>query len=84
MSAAAPKAEVKSGYDTGSASCPTSDSERNNERQLPGSRAAMLAARRFSPDYFARLNTSSNVTPAGVRGFVIFNSSSVIDVTIRR
>ncbi len=34
--------------------------------------------------YFARLNTNSSVTPAGVRGFVSFNSSSVIDVTIRR
>jgi hypothetical protein len=34
--------------------------------------------------YFARLNTNSRVTPAGVRGFVNFNSSSVIDVTIRR
>jgi len=34
--------------------------------------------------HFARLNTNSSVTPAGVRGFVIFNSSSVIDVTIRR
>ena len=34
--------------------------------------------------HFARLNTSSSVTPAGVRGFVSFNSSSVIDVTIRR
>ena len=43
-----------------------------------------LTARRFSPDYFARLNTNSNVSPAGVRGFVTFNSSSVIDVTIRR
>lgn len=38
-----------------------------------------------SPDrHFARLNTSSSVMPAGVRGFVNFNSSSVIDVTIRR
>ena len=34
--------------------------------------------------HFARLNTNSSVTPAGVRGFVSFNSSSVIDVTIRR
>ena len=34
--------------------------------------------------YFARLNTNSRVTPAGVRGFVNFNSSSLIDVTIRR
>ena len=34
--------------------------------------------------YFARLNTNSNVTPAGVRGFVNFISSAVMDVMIRR
>ncbi|MET4518980.1 hypothetical protein [Bradyrhizobium sp. I1.7.5] len=34
--------------------------------------------------HFARLNTNSSVTPAGVRGFVSFNSSSLIDVMIRR
>ena len=34
--------------------------------------------------YFARFNTISNVTPAGVRGFVNFISSAVMDVTIRR
>ena len=37
-----------------------------------------------SADHFARFNTNSSVTPAGVRGFVNFNSSSVMDVTIRR
>lgn len=30
--------------------------------------------------HFARLNPSSSVMPAGVRGFVNLNSSSVIDV----
>lgn len=44
---------------------------------------ALCSARKMSC-HFARLNTNSSVTPAGVRGFVIFNSSSVIDVTIRR
>ena len=34
--------------------------------------------------YFARFHTKSNVTPAGVRGFVNFISSAVMDVMIRR
>jgi hypothetical protein len=34
--------------------------------------------------YFARFHTMSNVTPAGVRGFVNFISSAVMDVMIRR
>jgi hypothetical protein len=44
---------------------------------------ALLGHVRFS-NYLARLNASSSVMPAGVRGFVNLNSSSVIDVTIRR
>ena len=43
-----------------------------------------LCSARMMSRHFARLNTNSSVTPAGIRGFVIFNSSSVIDVTIRR
>ena len=34
--------------------------------------------------YLARFHTMSNVTPAGVRGFVNFISSAVMDVMIRR
>jgi hypothetical protein len=34
--------------------------------------------------YFARFHMNSNVTPAGVRGFVKFISSAVMDVMIRR
>jgi hypothetical protein len=34
--------------------------------------------------HFARFHKISNVRPAGVRGFVKFISSVVMDVTIRR
>ena len=34
--------------------------------------------------YFARFHLNSNVTPAGVRGFVKFISLAVMDVMIRR
>ena len=34
--------------------------------------------------YFARFHTISSVRPAGVRGFVNFISSAVMDVTMRR
>jgi hypothetical protein len=34
--------------------------------------------------YFARFQMNSNVTPAGVRGFVKCISSAVMDVMIRR
>ena len=51
-----------------------------------GRRHLILSTRTIAwqAGHFARLNTNSSVTPAGVRGFVSFNSSSVIDVTIRR
>ncbi len=39
---------------------------------------------RSRPHHFARFHTNSSVTPAGLRGFVNFMSSAVIDVTIRR
>src|SRR5262249_37578306 len=35
-------------------------------------------------DYFARFHTNSSVTPAGVRGFVNFISSAVMDEIMRR
>ena len=34
--------------------------------------------------YFARFHTNSSVTPAGVRGFVNFISSAVMDEIMRR
>jgi hypothetical protein len=55
-----------------------------------GARSTQDATRRFERGpgtiliYFARLNTKSSVIPAGVRGFVNFNSSALMDVTIRR
>ena len=53
-------------------------------QRASGRRNRALCSALKTSCHFARLNTNSSVTPAGVRGFVIFNSSSVIDVTIRR
>ena len=62
---------------------PIAASQRTTRRARSRRNRALYSARKMS-GHFARLNTNSSVTPAGVRGFVIFNSSSVIDVTIRR
>ena len=65
----------------------TAARQRHGADRRPSGRHHVVVSTRtiaWQAGHFARLNTNSNVTPAGVRGFVIFNSSSVIDVTIRR
>jgi hypothetical protein len=59
-------------------------SARAAARTVTASRSHLDMDDGIAAGHFARLNTNSSVTPAGVRGFVSFNSSSVIDVTIRR
>jgi hypothetical protein len=59
-----------------------------NVRIAPESRPQCLITSRHYVQpldyYFARFHTKSNVIPAGVRGFVNFISSAVMDVMIRR
>jgi hypothetical protein len=74
------RSSLKSGHDVRPSAYPQWASSRHTVDETRLS----TAIRTSRCAHFARLNTSSSVTPAGVRGFVIFNSLSVIDVMIRR